>query len=106
LIDDYGRPYEGGFNNYTGFSARAEAGRFSLYFRGEYQYAPSAAGYSSALATYLSQTIDAIPIATNPVQATIPEGPIAAASNTRILEANLSYHLLGHEVSFGKSDNW
>jgi hypothetical protein len=106
IINDYGRPYEGGFNNYTGFSARAEAGRFSLYWRGEYQYAPSAAGYSAALATYLSQNIDGIPMASNPVQDTIPQGPIATASNARILEANLSYHLLGHEISFGKNDHW
>jgi Capsule assembly protein Wzi len=106
IINDYGRPYEGGFNNYTGFSARAEAGRFSLYFRGEYQYAPSATGYSAALATELSQNIDLIPIASNPFQDTIPQGPIAAANNARILEANLSYHLLGHEVSFGKNDHW
>jgi hypothetical protein len=106
IIDDYGRPYESGFNNYTGFSARAEAGRFTLYFRGEYQYAPSATGYSPALATYLSQNIDEIPIASNPVQDTIPQGPIATANNARVMEANLSYHLLGHEISFGKSDNW
>ena len=44
IINDYGRPYESGFNNYSGFSARAEAGRFTLYWRGEYQYAPSATG--------------------------------------------------------------
>jgi len=106
IVDDYGRPYEEGFNNYTGFSARAEAGRFSLYYRGEYQRAPSAAGYSAALATELSQNIDGIPIASNPVQDTIPQGPIGAADNARILEATLSYHLLGHEVSFGKSDHW
>lgn len=106
IIDDYGRPYEGGFNNYTGFSARAEAGRFSLYIRGEYQYAPSAAGYSSALATYLSENIDSIPFASNPMQDTIPEGPIAVANSARVMEGSLSYHLLGHEVSFGKNDHW
>ena len=54
IINDYGRPYEGGFNNYSGFSARAEAGRFTLYYRGEYQYAPSATGYSPTLYTFLS----------------------------------------------------
>jgi hypothetical protein len=113
IIDDYGRPYEGGFNNYTGFSARAEAGRFTLYYRGEYQYAPSATGYSPALYTFLSCNIDSIAINSttglctpNPNQATIPGGPIATANNARLMEANLSYHLLGHEVSFGKSDNW
>ncbi len=55
IVNDYGRPYQGGFNDYSGFSARAMAGRFSLYFRGEYQHAPSAAGYSPALAAYLSR---------------------------------------------------
>jgi hypothetical protein len=106
IIDDYGRPYENGFNNYTGFSARAEAGRFSLYFRGEVQHAPSVAGYSPTLAANLSNNIDYIPFATNPRQDTIPVGPIAAANDVRVQEANLSYHLLGHEVSFGKSDHW
>jgi hypothetical protein len=106
IINDYGRPYESGFNDSTGFSARAEAGRFSLYFRGEGQHAPSAAGYSPALATFLSNTVDLIPIATNPQQDTIPAGPIASANDFRVMEANLSYHLLGHEVSFGKDDHW
>jgi hypothetical protein len=125
IIDDYGRPYEHGFSNYTGFSARAEAGRFSLYYRGEFQHAASAAGYSSALAADLSNCIDGIPLtgftnsynppvtcpggippATSPQQDTIPEGPIAAANNVRVMEANLSYHLIGHEVSFGKNDHW
>jgi hypothetical protein len=124
IINDYGRPYESGFNNNSGFSARAEAGRFSLYFRGEFQHAPSAVGYSPALAAYLSNCIDGIPSSTfsntapvssctngipsapSPQQDTIPQGPIAAANNVRVLEANLSYHLLGHELSFGKSDHW
>ena len=106
IVNDYGRPYENGFNNSTGFSARAEAGRFSLYFRGETQHAPSATGYSSTLAALLSNSIDDVPFATNPVQDTIPEGPISAANNSRIMEANLSYHLLSHEFSVGKSDHW
>jgi len=106
IVDDYGRPFEGGFNDYTGFSARAEAGRFAFYFRGETQHAPSAAGYSANLASYLSNTIDNIPFNTGAEFATIPEGPIASANDFRIMEANLSLHLLGHQVSFGKDDHW
>jgi hypothetical protein len=106
IVDDYGRPYQSGFNNYSGFSGHVEAGRFSLYFRGELQHAPSAAGYSPALAALLSNDIDDIPIAADPIQDTIPQGPIAAANDVRVMEANLSYHLLGHEVSVGKSDHW
>jgi Capsule assembly protein Wzi len=106
IVNDYGRPYQEGFNNYTGFSARAEAGRFSLYFRGEYQHAPSAVGYSLPMAIYLSQNIDLIPFASNPVQDTIPLGPIASVNDFRVMEASFSYHLLGHEISFGKNDQW
>jgi hypothetical protein len=105
IINDYGRPYQEGFNNYTGFSSRAEAGRFTLYFRGEYQHAPSADGYSQTLAQELS-TIDLIPYSPTVIQATIPVGPIATTNHFRIMEANLSYHLLGHEISFGKNDHW
>ena len=106
IVNDYGRPYQAGFNNYTGFSARTETGRFSLYFRGEYQRAPSAAGYSQAFSEFLSNSIDLIPYAANPIQDTIPQGPISAANPFRVLEATLSYHILGHEISFGKNDHW
>lgn len=106
IIDDYGRPYANGFNNYTGLSARASAGRFSLYFRGEYQHAPGAAGYPTDLARYLSEVVDGIPISTNPVQDTIPQGPIPAANRVRLMEGYVSYQLLNHEISFGKEDHW
>jgi hypothetical protein len=104
---DYGRPYEHGFNAIAGFSTVAEAGRFSFYFRGEYQHSPGAMGYSQALATELSEQDEIGPYAPpNAPQATIPAGPIAAQDPFRIVEATLSYHLLGHEISAGKSDAW
>jgi len=119
LINDYGRPYQPGFNTVDGVSGSAEFGRFSLYARGEYQHAPSAAGYSPQLAATLStndlcvqQSVQAgspacqLILATNPVQATIPAGPIATTDVFRVVEANLSYRLLNHELSFGKSDHW
>ncbi len=49
IINDYGRPYQSGFNSILGFSTLAEHGRFSLYVRGEYQHSPSGTGYSQAL---------------------------------------------------------
>lgn len=106
IVNDYGRPYEAGFNNYTGMSARAEAGRFSLYLRGEVQHAPGGPGYAPTLASFLSNTLDLVPFTPGVQQDTLPAGPIHAANEVRVLEANLSYHLLGHEVSFGKNDHW
>ena len=105
IVNDYGRPYQEGFNPIVGFSTRSEAGRFALYFRGEYQHAPSAPGYSQSLSNLLS-TIDGVPIATYPKQSIIPLGPIAPVNDFRIVEANVSYLLLNHEFSFGKSDHW
>jgi len=105
IVNDYGRPYQEGFNPIAGFSTRSEAGRFALYFRGEYQHAPGAPGYSQSLSNILS-TIDFVPIATYPKQSIIPVGPIPAVNDFRIIEANVSYLLLNHEFSFGKSDHW
>ena len=105
IVNDYGRPYQEGFNPIIGFSTRSEAGRFALYFRGEYQHAPAAPGYSPSLTNLLS-TLDGVPLATNPNQATIPSGPIAPVNDFRVVEANISYLLLNHEFSFGKSDHW
>ncbi len=112
VINDYGRPYENGFNDYSGVSGYASAGRFLIYARGEFRGAPSAAGYSTALAQtltavdldtdYLNTTV---PIPLN-LQATIPSGPIASTTNGRVLEAYASVHLLDHEISFGKQDEW
>lgn len=106
FVDDYGRPYANGVNNYTGFSTRTRAGRFSLYFRGEYQHAPSATGYSQTLAQYLSEQIDDVPYTPDIRNDTIPAGPIPTANDFRIMEANLGFHLFGNEISIGKTDHW
>jgi hypothetical protein len=113
IINDYGRPYENGFNSYSGASGYATASRFALYVRGEFEAAPSATGYSQALAqalsivdgtTYTDQATDV----TNYFlpQTTIPMGPIASIADGRFIEAYVSAHVLNHEISFGKQDDW
>ena len=122
IINDYGRPYAHGFNNYSGASGYAGAGRFLLYVRGEFQGAPSTTGYSPALAGTLA-AVDSTTYFYNPtcfgtnggpscvpipynLQATIPAGPIGAATDGRVMEAYASAHYLNHEISFGKQDDW
>jgi hypothetical protein len=110
IVNDYGRPYENGFNSYSGASGYVSAGRFTLYVRGEFQGAPSATGYSSSLA----QTLSAVDLTTylnsatgTPYsQATIPMGPIGAVTDGRFLEAYISAQVLNHVISFGKEDEW
>ncbi len=117
IVNDYGRPYQSGFNNYSGVSGFADAGRFTLYARLEFQGAPSATGYSPALAQELSsidETSYYVPSSTPPYgpttavfnQATIPQGPIATAAQGRFLEAYLAYRFPNYVLSFGKQDQW
>ena len=112
IINDYGRPYANGFDNYTGASGYVSAGRFLLYARGEFQGAPSATGYTTALASQLAAndgTTDylntAVPIPLQD-QRTIPVGPIGSITQGRVVEAYVSAHVLNHEISFGKQDDW
>lgn len=109
IINDYGRPYENGFNNYSGVSGYATSGHFAFYVRTEYQGAPSGAGYSPGLYQALATedgTINPITLVAYPGQATIPLGPVATASYGRFLEAYLSFQYLNHVISFGKQDEW
>ncbi len=112
IVNDYGRPYSNGLNNYSGISGYVSAGRFLFYARGEFQGAPSAAGYPTPLAQllaandgttdYLNTTIP-IPLSQ---QTTIPAGPIATTTNGRVMEAYVSLQYLNHVISFGKQDDW
>ncbi len=112
LINDFDRPYERGLDNSTGASGYARAGRFVFYARGEFEGAPSAAGYSQAFAQTLAAidgttyTDPATGLAVYYPQATIPLGPIAATTQGRLLEAYASATLLNHVFSFGKVDEW
>ena len=109
IVNDYGRPFENGFNNYTGLSGYASRGRFVFFVRGEAQGAPSASGYSAALGQALSAvdgTTYAEPGGSPYPQATIPQGPIASVARGRILEAYVSAQVLNHVISFGKQDEW
>ncbi len=97
LINDFGRAYEGGFNGLAGFSARAEDVRLSLNVRGEFQHAPGRAAYPLGV----RQTI-----ANMDQVALLPATPVDTTNEFRLIDANLSYHILNHEISVGKSEDW
>lgn len=60
LVNDYGRPFEQGTNTVDGFSAFATTGRFSAYFRGEYQEAGGRGAPSQRVADLLG-ALDGVP---------------------------------------------
>ncbi len=102
IVNDYGRPYGRGFGSVAGYSARATRGRFNLYVRGEFQHAPSQMGYRESAANFLADQ-DRTP---HVPQTGIPLGTQPSVNQFRLLEADLSAHLGGHQISFGKDDAW
>lgn len=97
IINDYGRPYEEGFNNYDGFSGYGTDGRFTLYVRGEFQHAPFAPAYSLAARQAIA-TADA-----NPLQ---PATPFAAVNRFTLLDTYVAADVAGWDFSFGKQSLW
>ena len=97
ITNNFGRPYQGGFNNQTGFRARATNGRFSFYFAGEYQHAPGAPAYPLAARENIAQADD-IPVP--------PDTPIAATNQFRVLDAYAAVTVAGHNISVGKQSLW
>ncbi len=60
IYNDFGRPYQEGFNDQTGLEGSASYGRFEVSFRGEYQHAAPAQLYSPSVQQLLSY-VDTVP---------------------------------------------
>jgi hypothetical protein len=97
IINNYGRPYQGGFNSADGFSGWATAGRFVLYVRGEFQHSAAAPAYSLAVRQAIA-TVDQ-----NPTQ---PATPFRAVSRFALLDTYAAANLAGWDLAFGKQSLW
>jgi membrane-associated phospholipid phosphatase len=97
LLNDYGRPYEKGFNAVDGASGYAMAGPFVLYVRGEYQSAPSAPAPTQAMLDFFNRT-DNWP--------TGPALPVASINRFRLLDTYLGFNLGNWQFSFGRNSLW
>jgi membrane-associated phospholipid phosphatase len=98
ILNDYGRPYQEGFNSIVGSSGWTTAGPFVIYVRGEYQSAPSAPSLSPAALNFISE-IDHLP--PNP-----PAMPFAAISRFQLLDAYVGMNLANWQLSFGRQSLW
>jgi len=97
IINNFGRPYQQGFNAVSGFTSRAEAGPFFFYFRGEYQHAPGAAAYPLSVRTAIANAD------LNPVQ---PAAPVPTTDQFRLLDTYVGFTALGNQISIGKQSLW
>jgi hypothetical protein len=97
LINDYGRPYQQGFNALDGFTVRAQGYHFSLDVRGEYQHAPGRAAYPESVQELFAE-VDGTPL--------VGAEPVPQTNVLRLINANLSTSVLNNEISVGKADDW
>jgi hypothetical protein len=98
ITNDYGRPYEQGFNNVTGASGWSEIGPFVGYVRGEFQHAPSAAALPNSARLTIQQA-DFLP--NEP-----PATPTPNTDRMDAVEAYVGMNLGNWQVSFGKQAQW
>lgn len=97
LINDFGRPYQQGFNAVSGFSSRAESGHFFFYARGEYQRAPGAPALPSPAISAIAKAD------LNPVQLATAAPSV---NDFRLLDTYAGVTALGNQISVGKQSLW
>ena len=96
VINDFGRPYAGGFNAAAGMTARAEAGPFAFYVRGEYQHAPATASYSFPVLQAMANADFTMPV----------QNGRSEINRFDLLEATVSFTWGNTQFSLGKQSQW
>jgi membrane-associated phospholipid phosphatase len=97
LSNDYGRPFQQGFNSVAGFSGWATAGRWVVYARGEFQHAPAGPENTPAVQSALDAIDD------NPGLAPSPE---PTRNQARLLDAYVGLNLANWQLSYGQESQW
>ena len=97
LVNDFGRPFQRGFNSVDGFSGWATAGRWVVYVRGEYQHSPSAPAISPQVASAIA-TMDSNPV--------FPPAPVPARNQARLLDAYVGVNIANWQLSYGQESEW
>lgn len=98
ITNDYGRPYQEGFNSVVGISGWVTSGPLVSYVRAEYQHAPSAPAPPLAARDFMhSQTnLPSVP----------PDTPIAGINRVQFLDAYFGFTVENWEFSYGKQSLW
>jgi membrane-associated phospholipid phosphatase len=98
LTNDFGRPYQRGFNDVAGFSGWATAGRWVFYARGEYQHAPEGPAFSQNVRNFIASA-DANPV--------LPAIPTSEQDRLQPLDVYVGLNLSNWQFSYGQqSMDW
>ena len=98
LINDFGRPYQEGFNSVDGVSAWTTSGHWVGYLRAEYEHAPSAPAQSASARQFIF-SVDGIP-------GVLPATPYSAVNRVRLLDAYAGLNFENWQITFGKQSLW
>jgi membrane-associated phospholipid phosphatase len=97
VINDFGRPYEQGFNNVTGFSGWATESYFTVYASGEFQHAPAAPPLTASAREVIGNTQFVPPP---------PATPIDQIDRFELQNTYVGMTFNNWEVTFGKQSLW
>jgi hypothetical protein len=98
LIDDFGRPYQEGFNSVDGISAFATAGHWVAYLRAEYQHSPSAPAQPDSVRQFIA-SVDGLP-------GVPPANPFPAVDRVRLVDSYIGLSIQNWQFTFGKQSLW
>jgi hypothetical protein len=97
VVNDFGRPYERGFNSVSGISVRGSRGRWAFFLRGEFQEAPGAPAISTAVLD-IEAAVD-----NRPRDSAAPRGP---RRDLQLLDAYAALSFKGWQLSIGRQSLW
>src|SRR5256886_1088686 len=98
ITNDFGRPYQEGFNTVEGISAWTTSGCWAGYIRAEYQHSPSAPAAPLSARQFIA-SVDGLPVVSSAT-------PFAAVNQVRLLDAYVGLTFGNWQVSFGKQSLW
>ena len=98
LINDFGRPYERGFNSIAGFSAWTTSGRWVGYVRAEYQQSPAAPALPESARLTIAEV--------DPYPGPPPATPTPSIHQLQLLDAYVGLNFNNWQVTFGQQSLW
>jgi len=99
IANDYGRPYQAGFNSVVGMSGWVTSGPLVAYARAEYEHAPSAPAPPLSAREFIYSQIEHLP-------SVPPDTPIEEINRVQLLDAYFGLTVENWEFSYGKQSLW
>jgi len=99
ITNDYGRPYEEGFNSVVGTSGWLTSGPLVAYARAEYEEAPSAPALPLSAREFMYELTGTLP-------SVPPATPYAEVNRVQLLDTYVGLTFENWELSYGKQSLW